>query len=472
MSKVLIVDDEKMVRWSLGRALEDAGHDIDAAEDAKSGIELALRDRPDVVLLDYKLPDGTGIEVLRELRKRVPRMPVVMITAHASIGGAVEAMKEGAYDYISKPFDVDAMILTVGRAIEAGRLREQVAHQHEEAIREFGVKNIVAASPLMQDVVRLVEKVGPSEATTILVLGESGVGKGLIARALHVSGGSWDSPFMHITCTALAETLLESELFGHEKGAFTDARTQKKGLLELADGGTVFLDEIGDLSPGLQGKLLRFLEDRRFRRVGGTRDLKVAVRVIAATNKDLDEQVREGRFRSDLYFRLKVIPMVIPPLRARVEDIRPLTARFLDHFSREFRKDLHAASEEALDLMCAYDWPGNVRELRNAVERAVLLTENSTLEASDLPQEISAATGRTRLPHGRSDGTFELPEGGVSLDQVERDLVRQALERAGGNRTQAARLLGLNRDQIRYRIDKFGLEAGAPGSSGSPPRST
>jgi DNA-binding NtrC family response regulator len=418
---------------------------------------------PDLVLLDFKLPDGTGLDVLRALRKLSPRTPVVMITAHASVGGAVEAMKEGAYDYIGKPFEMDEVIQTVSRALETGQLREVVARQREDARRDSALENIAARSPGMKELVRLILRVAPSEASTVLLLGESGVGKGLVARALHFAGPAWERPFMNITATALPETLLESELFGHEKGSFTDARAQKKGLFELADGGSVFLDEIGDLSPGLQGKLLRVLEDKAFRRVGGTRDIQVSVRIIAATNKDLAKEVEAGRFRSDLYFRLKVIPIEIPPLRERAEDLVPLAESFLQHFNREFHKQVKGIDPAAIELMQQYTWPGNVRELRNAIERAVLLTDGDMLSKADLPTELRQ---RLRLPPA-AGSTFTLPPGGVTLEDVERDLVRQALERARGNRSRAARLLGMNRDQIRYRIEKFKLEQDAPeGESG------
>jgi transcriptional regulator with PAS, ATPase and Fis domain len=315
----------------------------------------------------------------------------------------------------------------------------------------------------MKEVQRLVRRVATSEATTILLLGESGVGKGLIARALHFESASWERPFLNITCTALPENLLESELFGHEKGAFTDARAQKKGLLELAEGGTAFLDEIGDLSLALQGKLLRFLEERSFRRVGGTRDIRVSLRVIAATNKDLDREVAENRFRRDLYFRLKVIPITIPPLRERAEDVVPLANAFIRHFDQEFRKAVRGLDDAARRCIEAYDWPGNVRELRNAIERAVLLTDGHQLTVEDLPSEITSVRGAARIePEGSH---FVLPRGGVVLVDIERDLLRQALTVARGNRTRAARLLGLNRDQIRYRIEKYSLEEEFPSPS-------
>jgi DNA-binding NtrC family response regulator len=455
-ARILVVDDERLVRWSLRRALEEARYQVDEAATAREALDAVAREQPDLVLLDFQLPDRTGLDVLRHLRASTPRVPVVMVTAHASVGGAVEAMKEGAYDYLSKPFELDDVLLTVARALEAGRLREEVARQREEGMRSYGVGCIVAGSPAMNEVLRLVQRVASSEASTILILGESGVGKGLIARALHAEGAAADRPFMHITCTALPETLLESELFGHEKGAFTDAKIQKKGLFELAEGGSVFLDEIGDLSQALQGKLLRFLEDKVFRRVGGTRDIRVNVRILAATNKDLGQEVAAGRFRRDLYFRLKVIPIEIPPLRERREDVLPLARAFIRHFDAELRKSVRGLDPAAERLLEAYHWPGNVRELRNAIERAVLLTEGETVGPTDLPLEIRNGSG----PRDAAEASagFRLPAGGVRLDELERDLLRQALERARGNRTRAGRLLGINRDGIRYRIQKFGLE--------------
>jgi DNA-binding NtrC family response regulator len=413
---------------------------------------------PDLVLLDYKLPDRLGIEVLRAVHKASPRTPVVMITAHASVGGAVEAMKEGAYDYVGKPFEMEELIQTVGRALETGQLREEVAHARETARRESALENIVAESPAMKEVTRLVRRIAESEASTILLLGESGVGKGLVARALHFAGPRWERPFMNITCTALPEALLESELFGHEKGAFTDAKSQKKGLFELADGGTIFLDEIGDLPQGMQGKLLRVLEDKAFRRVGGTRDIQVSVRIVAATNKDLAKEVEEGRFRGDLYFRLKVIPIEIPPLRNRVEDLLPLAEGFIRHFDRELRRSVERLDDEARALMKTYPWPGNVRELRNAIERGVLLSDGPTLTPEDLPSEIRSVGEKDDGPKHANSDPFRLPAAGVNLETLERDFVVQALARSRGNRTRAAQLLGLNRDQIRYRIEKFQLE--------------
>ncbi|HEX5051207.1 MAG TPA: sigma-54 dependent transcriptional regulator [Planctomycetota bacterium] len=322
-----------------------------------------------------------------------------------------------------------------------------------------GAHELVAESPKMQEVVRLVRRVASSEAATILLLGESGVGKGLVARAMHAASRAAEEPFLHVMCTALPESLLESELFGHEKGAFTDAKAQRKGLLQLAEGGTLFLDEIGDMSAAMQGKLLRFLEDKKFRRVGGTCDIAVDARIVAATNKDLAREVQEGRFRRDLYFRLNVIPLRIPPLRERTADILPLATCFVRHFNTELRANVRGIAADAQAALLGYDWPGNVRELRNAVERAVLLTDGDLVTRRDLPVEIAGAVGAAPLRAAAEPGvTFHLPEGGVVLEHVERDLLRQALARCHGNRTRAARLLGINRDRLRYRIQKFHME--------------
>ncbi|MBK7878284.1 MAG: sigma-54-dependent Fis family transcriptional regulator [Planctomycetes bacterium] len=454
--RVLLVDDERLICASLRRLLGASGFQVSEANTVAGGIAALERELPDLLLLDYHLPDGIGLEVLQAARKLAPGLPVVMITAHASIHGAVEAIRLGAYDYIAKPFEQEDLLQTIGRALETSQLRDEVAHHRDEGRRDFAASSLIAESPAMKEVLQLIERVASSEATTILLLGESGVGKGLIARALHYQGTAASSPFLDITCTALPENLLESELFGHEKGAFTDARAQKKGLLELAEGGTAFLDEIGDLSGALQGKLLRFLEEKSFRRVGGTRDIRLALRIVAATNKDLEREVAEGRFRPDLYFRLKVIPIEIPPLRHRREDVTPLVQSFVQHFNHEFHKTVRGFEPAALRLLQDYPWPGNVRELRNAVERAVLLSRTPVLGAADLPSEITGP--RRAQPAGTVGASFALPRGGIVLEELERDLLRQALTTSHGNRTRAARLLGLNRDQIRYRIEKFGLE--------------
>jgi DNA-binding NtrC family response regulator len=454
--RVLVVDDEPLLLRSLSHALQEAGYEVEMARTGLEARDALERSAFDLLLLDHNLPDESGIHVLQAAHAVDPRLPVVMITAAATFPGAVQAVKEGAYDYLAKPFELELVLQVAARAVETRRLRDEVARQQARAVEEAGANVLIAESPAMRDVVRLVERVARSEASTILLTGESGVGKGLIARYLHLSGEARRGPFQNVTCTALSETLLESELFGHEKGAFTDARSMKRGLFEYADGGTLFLDEIGDISPSLQAKLLRFIEEKTFRRVGGTRDIGVAVRIVAATNKDLAREVRLGNFRSDLYFRLKVIPIDIPPLRERLEDVIPLVGLFLRHFNAEFRKSIDGLEPDACSSMRAYAWPGNVRELRNAIERAVLLSDGSRLAVRDLPSEVRNNPRIVGHDAGNG-GEFVLPSGGVVLECVERSLVEQALAVAGGSRTGAARLLGLSRDQVRYRIDKYRL---------------
>jgi len=449
---VLIVDDENLVRWSLAERLRsddreilEAGTAADALDRAASGVDL--------VLLDYKLPDDNGLSVLKRLRALDPDTVVIMLTAHKSVETVVEAMKAGAFDYATKPFDLDDVAIRVERALEATRLRRELRTLRDSLARPYTVGSIIGESEVMASAKALVRKVAQSPGSTVLITGESGTGKDLVAKVIHYSSMRANRPFLNITCSALPETLLESELFGHERGAFTDARQQKRGLLEQADEGTVFLDEIGEMVPALQAKLLRVLEEKSFRRVGGSGDIQVDVRVIAATNRNLEDLVREGKFRDDLYYRLNVLRIELPPLRARTEDIPLLAQHFVEDFSREFKRAVSGLSPETLDVLSSYAWPGNVRELRNMIERAVLLSDADLLRPSDF-DSLTPARQTTTGSHG----PFELPIGGVVLDDVERSLVVQALERAGGNRTRAAALLGLHRDQIRYRIEKFGLK--------------
>jgi DNA-binding NtrC family response regulator len=361
---------------------------------------------------------------------------------------AVEAMKIGAYHFANKPFNLDDVASTVSNALETTHLRREVRRLRASQSQPYEFDRIVGESPQITGLKQLLRKVAASPATTVLLTGESGTGKDLAAKVLHFNSERANRPFMNITCSAIPETLLESELFGHERGAFTDARQQKRGLLESADGGTVFLDEIGEMVPGLQSKLLRFLEEKAFKRVGGQHDIRVDVRVIGATNRNLEEQVKSGRFREDLYYRLNVLPIHLPPLRSHLEDLPALVAFYVDLFNREFRKSIRGLTPAAMRGLQDYGWPGNVREVRNAVERAMLLSEGPWLEPGDFP----VLAGSAHAAHG-----FALPAEGVKLDELERSLVVQALERSAGNQTRAATLLGLNRDQIRYRIEKFGL---------------
>jgi len=446
---ILIVDDEELIRWSLREGLKEQGYEIVEAGTGREALD-QFKHGADLVLLDYRLPDTDGLSVLRELKKLDPDVLVILLTSLVSVETAVEAMKLGAYHFANKPFNIDEVAATVSRALETTRLRREVRQLRENEARPYTLRAIVGESATIEALRQMVAKVAASPASTVLLTGESGTGKDLVAKTIHYSSARAARPFMNITCSALPEQLLESELFGHERGAFTDARMQKRGLLESAEGGTVFLDEIGEMVPALQAKLLRFLEEKSFKRVGGAADIKVDVRVVAATNRNLEEQVAKGSFRSDLYYRLNVLPMHLPALRDHAEDVPVLTAFFIDLFNREFKKRISGVSAAAESLLKGYGWPGNVRELRNVVERAMLLAEGDRLEVQDF--------GALKTALGNGD-PFELPPSGVSLDDLERSLVVQALRRAGGNQTKAAALLGLNRDQIRYRIEKFGLTA-------------
>src|SRR5262245_4748565 len=444
---VLVVDDESLIRWSLKERLSGEGYRVVEADTAQSAVE-RHREGVDLVLLDYRLPDGDGLTVLKQIKEADPDTLVILLTAYASVETAVEAMKHGAYHYANKPFNLDEIALLVEKALETTRLRREVKALRQSQAQPYSVDRIVGTSPAIAEVKALLQKVATSPASMVLLTGESGTGKDLAAKVLHYQSDRASRPFMNITCSALTETILESELFGHERGAFTDARQLKRGLFESADGGTVFLDEIGEMAPALQAKLLRFLEEKTFKRVGGVADIRVDVRVVAATNRQLEDEVKKGRFREDLYYRLNVLPIVLPPLRARADDVPVLVRYFVDSFNREFRKKVRGVGDDAMRRLQAYGWPGNIRELRNAVERAMLLAEGAELTADEFP--VASKTTLTQ--------EMQLPAAGIDLDQLERSLVVQALERSRWNQTRAAALLGLNRDQIRYRIEKFKLE--------------
>ena len=446
---ILVVDDEQLIRWSLATRLTDAGYRVLEAETGRQALELH-REGVDLVLLDYRLPDADGLSILKQIKEADPDTLVILLTAFSSVETAVEAMKAGAYHYANKPFNVDEIALLVEKALETTRLRREVRALRATQAQPYAIGRIVGQSPAMVAVRALIQKIAASPASTVLLTGESGTGKDLAAKVIHYASDRAAKPFMNITCSALPDALLESELFGHERGAFTGADRQKRGLLETADGGTVFLDEIGEMVPVLQAKLLRFLEEKSFKRVGGATDLKVDVRVVAATNRNLEEEVRQGRFREDLYYRLNVLPVALPPLRQRPEDMPALISHYVDIFNTEFRKRIRGVAPQAMHRLQHYGWPGNVRELRNAIERAMLLAEGPELTLDDFPLGGG--------PGGRLGDRVELPPNGIDLDDLERSLVVQALERSGWNQTKAAALLGLNRDQIRYRIDKFKLE--------------
>jgi two-component system response regulator AtoC len=448
---VLIIEDEKLIRWSLIQRFHEEGYVTAEAETGKDGLALMEETTFDLIMLDYKLPDTTGLQVLRQIRQLDTDVVVIMMTAYSNVEDAVEAIRLGAYDYVAKPFRIDELMMTVEKGLEATRLKRQVRDFRRQIQEKFGTGRIIGRCPAMQALMQTVQDVAAGGSSTVFLRGASGTGKDLVAKVIHYNSERADRPFMNITCTALAENLLESELFGHEKGSFTDAKSQKKGLLELADGGTVFLDEVGDMPPGLQAKLLRFLEERAFRRVGGVSDIEVDVRVIAATNRDIETAVKEGRFREDLFYRVNIIPITLPPLCERGDDIELLTNHFLAGFAQEFRKEITGLTEAAWQTLKSYTWPGNVRELRNAIERAVLLSKEPVLDAGDF------VLGMSDQQEPRGIRNLHLPVGGVDLQEVEEQLVRQALQRANNNQSKAARLLHISRDQLRYRMEKFDL---------------
>jgi two-component system response regulator AtoC len=445
---VLVVDDEPLIRWSLVNRLKEDGYRTVEAGTAGEAVA-HHRDGVDLMLLDFALPDANGLAVLKQVKEQDPDTLVIMLTANTDVGIAVEAMKSGAFHYANKPFDLDEIMVLVDKALETTQLRREVRLLRSKQSQPFGITSIVGESEPIKSLRALLAKIGVSPASTVLLTGESGTGKDLAAKVIHYSSNRANKPFMNITCSALPETLLESELFGHERGAFTGADRQKRGLIESADGGTVFLDEIGEMVPMLQSKLLRFLEEKSFKRVGGSQDVKVDVRVVAATNRSLQEEVKKGHFREDLFYRLNVMAVELPPLRDRRSDVPLLISHYIDSFNTEFRKRIQGVSPSAMAALQSYPWRGNVRELRNAVERAMLLAEGSELTEAHFPM-LSASDNDLATGMG-------LPAEGINLEALERSLVVQALERSQWNQTKAATLLGLNRDQIRYRIEKFNL---------------
>ncbi len=453
--RILVVDDEKLIRWSVGERLQRDGYEVLSAETGEEALELVAANAPDVMLLDVRLPGIDGLATLQRALALHPDVSVLMMSAHSTVDIAVEAMKHGAVDFLVKPFPFQSLDAAVERALAAARTRRQIAaltSERKGATESLGA--LVGRSAAMENVRGMASRLAASDATTVLIEGESGSGKEVVARAIHFGSARADRPFLQVNCAALPEHLLESELFGHERGAFTDAHTQKRGLFETAEGGTVMLDEIGDLHPGGQAKLLRLLENKTFRRVGGVTELRADVRVLAATNVDLEERVSEGRFRADLFFRLNVVRILVPPLRGHAEDIPLLTAHFVARFNQEMRRHVRGVTTSAMQLLQAYHWPGNIRELRNVVERAFILHANvDELRPEHLPPELRGESTARKAEKPAPT----VPAEGLVLEDVEKRLIREALERSSGNQSRAARLLGISRDTLRYRLKKHGM---------------
>ncbi len=479
--KILVVDDERAIRWTLKEALRGWGYEPIEAGTISQALASFESDRPAAVLLDINLPDGSGLDALKEIKSRQPQAVVIMITANVLVEDTLAALRGGAYDFIGKPINLNELHVTIRNGLEANQLRKEVNQIRRERTREFSFEQIIGESPALKGMIAMARKVAVSEASSVLLQGESGTGKDLVAKAIHYGSRRAEEPFVAINCAAIPPTLIESELFGYEKGAFTDAKGRKEGLFEQAEGGTIFLDEIGELELGLQAKLLRVLEEGAFRRVGGLKDLPLDMRVIAASNRDLKAESEAGRFRIDLYYRLSVIQIDLPPLRERGDDVLLLTEHYISGFNERLRRKISGLAPEVAWIFRRYSWPGNVRELRNVIERVMILEDGDLITATWLPRGISPemhpetqASEPIKTPAVADDkvmeaktaslsGLFQLPPEGVQLESVEMALVEQAMNRSGGNQTRAAELLGISRDQLRYRLKKLeGMDTEIP----------
>jgi two-component system response regulator AtoC len=467
-SSILIVDDQDSLRHFLEKALSDDGHEVRSAATIAAALELFEAQSPDLVLLDLRLPDGSGLDLLATFKERIPELPVILMTAYGEIETAVQAMKRGAFDYLTKPVNLEQVRVVALKALESVRMWRELEHHRRQEREQFSRDFVRGVAPRIGQVYETVDKVAGSDSTSVLITGESGTGKQIIASLIHAQSPRADKPFLEVNCAAIPRELLESELFGHERGAFTDARTQKQGLLELANGGTLFLDEIGEMPLNLQVKLLKVLESMVFRRVGGTRDIRVSVRIISATNQDLERLVQRGLFREDLYYRLMVVPIRMPALRERREDIPLLARHFILEFSRGFKKRFRKLSAEAERRLMEYAWPGNIRELRNVCERTVLLEDGETVEAAHIrlgkPSE-GQARGQTLETLQRILGEGMIDEGGIPFEnllrEVERGLILRAAEASGWNQSRTAELLHVKRDKLRYRMKIHDLHEAA-----------
>jgi len=448
MPTILIVEDEAKMRRLLELNLGEDGFTALSAGDAETGVKLLRENTIDLVVTDLKLPGMNGLEFLHAIKRQNAALPVVVMTAFGTVETAVEAMKAGASDYVLKPFSLSEMRMVIRKELDVHALREENRSLREALGKRYAHPNVVARSTKMQEVLAIVERVAPTNST-VLLGGESGVGKDLVARAIHEKSRRASGPFIKINSSAIPENLLESELFGYERGAFTGATASKPGKFELADKGTLFLDEIGDVPPAIQVKLLRVLQEREFERLGGTRTVKVDVRLIAATNRDLREALEQGTFREDLYYRLNVVPIDIAPLRQRKEDIPDLVNLFISRFAGDSGKPVKSIAPEAMQILVNYHWPGNVRELQNIIERACALAKGPVLEAADIHLDLRPAKA--------ANGTSGFLPEGMTLEHWEDEMIQEALRRAHGNKSQAARLLGLSRNALRYRLSKIGI---------------
>jgi len=475
-STVLIVDDERTLARAIKAFLTESGYEAETAGDAEQALRLLETMRPDVVFTDVRLPGMNGIDLLRKIREFDAAIPVVIMTAHGTIEGAVEAVKLGAFDYLKKPVDLEELRLLADRSRETSQLKQELSYyRRRDAGRDASLAGVIGESPAIQAVMDQARQIAAlHETPPVLITGETGTGKGLVARTIHGASPRRSRPFIEVNCTALPATLMESELFGHERGAFTDAKESRMGLFEAADGGFLFLDEVGDVELSLQGKLLKAVEERTVRRVGGTRDRQIDVRILAATNRDLERDAQRDRFRRDLYFRLAVIILHLPPLRERGEDVLLLAQHYLDRFNAKYGKQVRQLDPRARDLLLAYPWPGNVRELSHVIERAVLWSRGPTLDAEHLslttpesawepaehPAEPAPAAPAEPAPAGATSapGVTTLPPPGMDLERWERAMIEQALRESDGNQTRAAQRLGISRDTLRYRLKKHGIQ--------------
>jgi nitrogen regulation protein NR(I) len=483
MEKILVIEDDETVRDLLHSFLKEKGFEVTTAESGVAGIDMLRAEKFDLILTDLKLPGGIdGMGVLREVTVNKINIPVIVLTAHATVETAVEAMKNGAFDYITKPFNFDELMIILKKALSVSKLQQENVMLKMQLKKKYDFKGLIGDSPPMQAVYELIEKIADTDST-VLITGESGTGKELIAKTIHYNNTARaGGPFVPLNCAAIPKDLLESELFGHEKGAFTGAINTRIGRFELAQGGTLFLDEVGELDPSLQVKLLRILQEREFERVGGVKTIKVDVRILAATNKDLEKETKEGKFREDLFYRLNVIPLHLPPLRKRVEDISLLMAHFVQEFSKKRKREPLTFSPETMECLMKYHWPGNVRELENLIERLTILVSSKVVQVSDLPEKLHQMTFPHMEPHhpgadrgGDSGRVISIPEtpsfsrpgieigeAGIDLNEavssMERNLIQKALEKTGGVRSRAAQLLGLNRTTLLEKMKKMGIE--------------